>query len=190
MNVQLGAHEVIGMNEALMTKAANAEILSSFSLQAQDKQLKILLQRQAQVVQNHYNVGVSLLQGYGQAPSVVGQYQMQQYGTPQIGLNNPTMPAPQINVRTVSDRTMATAVLNMHKHGCIAWMTFALECTNPQLRQFLANGANMCDRMAYETWSFMNSQGYYQVPKLPDQTMQTMVQAFQPVNTNMGASLQ
>ena len=89
------------------------------------------------------------------------------------------MPSPNLHTQAPSERSTCTIALNIYKFGAVAWTTFALECTNPQLRTFLMNGANMCDKMAYEMWSFMKQKGYYQVPTLQENTTQTMIQAYQ-----------
>ncbi|MCF8566573.1 spore coat protein [Alicyclobacillus tolerans] len=176
-----GAHEIIGMNEALMTKAANVEMLSFLSEQVQDQRLQNMLRQQAQTAHQHYIEGVNLLQGHGThmaQPNTV-QYQGQMNVQPKLGLRQPSMPAPNMNAQTVSERSVCTVALNMHKFGAIGWTTLALECTSPQLRSYLMNGASMCDRMAYDVWEFMNSKGYYQVPTLLEKTTQTMIQAYQ-----------
>lgn len=188
-STQFGAHEIIGMNEALMTKAANIEVLSFLSQQVQDQQLQHMLQQQAQAGHQHYMQGVSLLQGQATGATQPGSFMSPHLNAnmqPKLGLRNPSMPYPNMQASTPSEQSIGTLVLNMHKHGAVAWTTFALECTNPQLRTFLMQGASMCDQMAYETWSFLNQKGYYQVPTLLEKTTQSMIQAYQvPQNAPM-----
>jgi len=185
---KFAAHELIAMNEALMTKTANAELLSHFGQQTQDQRLADILHRQAQAVQNQYLQGVQLLQSQNASTAGHATVQMAQTpgyssGQPMIGLHKPSMPAPQMGA-TISDRALATVVLNLHKHGAVGWMTLALECVSPNLRRFLVDGALSCDQMAYETWMYMNEKGYYQVPALQDNTTQTMIQAWQVPQAN------
>lgn len=190
-SVQLGAHEVIVMNEALMTKSANVELLSFLANEVQDPQLQSMLQHQAQTALSHYTQGVRVLQNQSMGTQMQGTVlnpgNTMTAGSmvgaqPKLGLRHPSMPRPDMQAQTLSERTVCTVVLNLHKHGATAWTSFALECTNPQLRTFLMEGAQLCDRAAYETWSYMNQKGYYQVPTLKDQTTNTMIQAFQTPN--------
>ncbi|WP_249226741.1 spore coat protein [Alicyclobacillus mengziensis] len=177
---QFGAHELIGMNEALMSKSANIEVLSFLSSQVQDTKLQNMLEQHVQMIQNHYHQGVGILQGHHAGmPSIPPSYPSTMTTQPKLGLRNPSMPSPNLHAQAPSERSICTIALNMYKFGAVAWTTFALECTNPQLRTFLMNGTNMCDKMAYEMWSFMNQKGYYQVPTLQENTTQTLIQAYQ-----------
>lgn len=181
---QFGAHEIIGMNEALMTKAANVEVLSFLSNQVQDPQLQNILEQHVQMIHNHYIQGINILQGQPSGnQSMPSSYPGSMNAQPKLGLRNPSMPSPNMHTQTPSERSICTLVLNIYKFGAIGWTTFALECTNPQLRSFLMNGANICDRMAYEIWSYMNQKGYYQVPTLQANTTNTMIQMYQTPQT-------
>ncbi len=182
MTSQYAAHEVIVMNEALMTKSANVEVLSFLSAQVQDPSLQNMLSQHVQLIHNHYIQGVSILQGqHGGSHFTNPSYQSTMQGQPQLGLRNPSMPSPNPSAAMPSERSICTVALNIYKFGAIGWTTFALECTHPQFRNFLMTGANMCDKMAYDIWSFMNQKGYYQVPTLQENTTQSMIQAYQPV---------
>ncbi|MCL6446245.1 MAG: spore coat protein [Alicyclobacillus sp.] len=197
---QIGAHELIGMNEALMSKAANAEYLSFLSHQVENPQLQQMLQNHAQHVFNHYMQGVQLLQSLGaaqppmqsmagtqgthmnqamQTQSIQMNQGIQSTAAPKLGLRHPSMPQPNLQAQVPSERSICTLVLNMHKFGAVGGTTLALECTHPQLRSYLMNGAHMCDALAYEIWSYMNQKEYYQVPTLMDKTTQTMIHSYQ-----------
>ncbi|MDQ0190694.1 spore coat protein [Alicyclobacillus cycloheptanicus] len=188
---EFGAHELLVMHEALMTKAANAEMLSYLSEQVQDRQLRTMLADQARTAANHYTQGVNLLQGQGRmsggmmsAPGMMsGQHAMSQNGEPKLGLRQPSMPAPSMSGNSLSERSICTTVLNLHKHGAIGWMTFAMECADPDLRSYLVNGALLCDRAAYDTWMYMNQKGYYQVPTLLQKTTNTLIHSYQTTPT-------
>ncbi|KRW92943.1 coat protein F [Alicyclobacillus tengchongensis] len=177
-NAPYGAHEIIGMHEALSTKSANVEMFSFLSQQAQDMQLRNLLQQQAHMIEQHYVQGVQIMQGSANANNQLA-YQPTMHVQPKLGLRNPSHPAPNMNAQSLSDRTICTVALNLHKFGATAWTSFALECVNPQFRAYLMAGANMCDRMAYDIFSFMNQKGDYQVPTLQQNTTQTMIQSYQ-----------
>jgi spore coat protein CotF len=178
-NAQFGAHEVIGMSEALMTKTANVELFSSLSNQVQDMQLRNMLMNQARMMEEHYTQGVQLMQGAGQATTQAQSYGGNMNAQPKLGLRNPNNPAPNLHAQTMSERAVCTVALNAHKFGALAGTTFALECTNPQFRTYLMSGASQCDRMAYDIWAYMNQKGYYQVPTLQQNTTQTMMQMYE-----------
>lgn len=67
-------------------------------------------------------------------------------------------------------------------------MQWANECVDPQIRMYHVNGANMCQEMAYEIWSWMNQNGYYQPPTFDTTQTTQMTGMFQPMDTmnNMG----
>lgn len=179
-NAQYGAHELAGMNEALMTKSANVELLSFLSHHVSDQRLQAMLLHHAETIFAHYTEGIAILQGQHSGLQYGFQnYQQFTNAAPKLGLRNPSMPSPNMQAQSPSEQSICTVALNIHKFGAIGWTTLALECTNPQFRSFLMAGANMCDKMAYEVWTFMNQKGYYQVPTLQQNTTQTMIHAYQ-----------
>lgn len=188
-NAQYGAHEVIGMSEALTAKAANVELFSFLSTQVQDTQLRNILQNQARAIEEQYAQGVQVLQGTGQAPQPSNTFAGMNTQA-KLGLRQPNHPAPNMNAQTLSERTVCTVVLNAHKLGAIAWTTLALECTNPQFRSYLMTGASTCDRMAYDIWAYMNQKGWYQVPTLQQNTTQTIMQSYQMPQQGQMAGMQ
>lgn len=189
---EFGAHELIVMNEALMTKSANAEVLAHFAQEVSDQQLRNMLEGQAQMASTHYMEGVQILQGRGQSSTGHLGYSGGSINQiePKLGLRQPSMPAPNTNGQSLSDRTICGVVLNIHKHGAVGWMTFALECADTELRSFLVNGALMCDRAAYETFAYMNQRDYYQVPTLMQKTTNTMIHSYQSAPSPITQSTQ
>lgn len=184
---EFSAHELIVMNEALMTKSANADVLSYFAQEVQDPQLRSMLEEQARTASNHYMQGVQILQGRGQSTPNRQSYTGQMSEDVKLGLRQPSMPAPNPNGQSLTDRAVCGVVLNIHKHGAVGWITFALECADTELRSYLVNGALMCDQSAYDTFMYMNQRGYYQVPTLMQKTTDTMINSYQ---TNPGTVMQ
>ncbi|KUO95619.1 hypothetical protein ATW55_06470 [Ferroacidibacillus organovorans] len=186
-----GAHELIGLNEALMAKSANIELLSFLGQHVQDQRLRNMLDQHAESIHHHYMQGVQLLQGQAQGaygkPSLA-ESNVNFYGQPKLGLRNPNMPMPRLNAQAPSERSICTTALSLYKFGAIGWTTFGLECTNPQLREWFMSGTAMSDKMAYEMWSFMNQKGYYQVVTLPNETIHAMTQAYTPSQMNVNQS--
>lgn len=175
---QLGAHELIGLHESLTAKSAFIELLGTLSQQAQDPQLRALLERQAQAVHQQYMQGVQILQGAG-AVTPNNRYVWDGQANPQIGVSNATFPAPNPNAREMSDRSISTAVLSALKFQAAAALHFALECAHTDLRSFLMDSVLVADKMAYEMFSFMNQKGFYQVAQLREADAQSLAAAYQ-----------
>ncbi|MDF2683851.1 MAG: spore coat protein [Brevibacillus sp.] len=119
----------------------------------------------------------------GRGIHVAAMPQMTQWRTTEptaVGLQHPQMLAPNPHSTRLSDMTISTIMLNWHKTGSAVGMLWAGECEDPKIRQYHVNGANLCQEMAYETWQYMNTKGYYQAPQLADHTMNTMINAYQP----------
>ena len=61
----------------------------------------------------------------------------------------------------------------------------ALEVTNPVVRRVIADSVPNFVEMAYEIFQYQNKHGYYQVPRLDQQDMETLINSFVPSTTNM-----
>ncbi|WP_067847456.1 spore coat protein [Alicyclobacillus mali (ex Roth et al. 2021)] len=176
-NAPFGAHEIIGMNEVLQATSANAEVLNFLAHHAQDPQVRQLLERQAQAMEQHYVEGVRVLQT--NSPMGGQGYQTSMHTQPKLGLRHPTYPAPNLQAQAPSDRAICAVALNLHKFGAMMCTMFALECASPQFRTFLMTSASLCDRMAYDLFAYMNQKGDYQVATLQKNTTQTMIDSYQ-----------
>lgn len=186
--MNFAAHELLETQEALRTKTAEIEQHGFFANNCRDQHLKGILLRHQQQMITAYQQGVNLLSGKGvqlphQYPTFTGQNTsvgMQQQQT--------SGSAPMANTQMLSDKTMATLVLNAHKSGSMMSMLWANECVDPQIRAYHVNGANLCQEMAYEIWAWMNQNGYYQPPQFNTQTQTQMQQAFRPMTNTMNAN--
>lgn len=182
MQTRWAAHEFLETQEALRTLAACIEVYGVMIHMAKDTHLKEILQNQQRREMMSYQQGLGLLQGKGMnmmnmpTPHTP---QMNIYEQPQVGLQNPTMVAPNANATSLSDVAISTHLLDMHKKGAAVSMLWACECVDPHVRSYHATAANQCQEMAYELWQYMNHKGYYQSPQLADHTMNTMIQAYQ-----------
>lgn len=173
-----GAHEFLGITEALQSKATVVETLAALSRQTKDAELENIMRRHAQSILDHYNIGVNLLKGQ---VGTTGMWMPTPTVTePQLGLNNPTYPAPNLNAQDFSEKTLAGTVLQLYKYHALAWLQIALECSNPQFRSYLMEGTLLSDRMAYDMFIYMNQKGFYQVPQLPSNMAQTITNAYAP----------
>lgn len=177
-NTHFAAHEFLETQEAIRTKAAHIELYGVLFNMAEDRHLKDILYNQQRRMIEGYNYGVSLLQGRGQRMNPHSP-QLTVYEQPHTGLHQPQMVPPNPNVKQLSDMSIATIALNMHKNGSAVSMLWACECVDHQIRMYHATSANICQEMAWEMFQYMNYKGYYQTPQLADHTMQTMMKSVQ-----------
>ncbi|WP_281884424.1 spore coat protein [Paenibacillus sp. YYML68] len=176
---RFAALEFLETQEAVRTKAAHIELYGVLFSMVSDQHLKDILYNQQKRMIEGYNFGVNLLQGRG-VQLHPHTPELRVYERPQTGLQQPSMPAPNPNATQLSDVSISTIALNLHKAGASMSMQWACECVDPQVRQYHATSANICQEMAWEMFQYMNYRGYYQAPQLADHTMRTMIQAVQP----------
>ncbi|WP_227935350.1 spore coat protein [Alkalihalobacillus deserti] len=179
--MNLAAHELLETQEALRTKAAEIEQHGLFANQCRDQRLKGILAKHQQQMITAYQQGVNLMQGRGAQLT----HQTPNFYTQNVNPNahhQVSMSAPMMNTQTLSDQTMATLALNTHKSGSVMGMQWANECVDPQIRMYHVNGANLCQEMAYEIWTWMNQNGYYQPQNFNNAQTTQMMNMFQPMD--------
>lgn len=184
------AHELLETSEALRTKAAEIDQHGLFAKMCKDQHLKSILMKHQRQMLNAYQQGINFMQGRGAYIShTAPSFQTENVSTGMSDQAQATM-VPMPNAPTLSDSTIATLALNVHKSGSMMGMLWANECVDPNLRMYHVNGANLCQEMAYEIWTWMNQHGYYQPPTFSNQQMTQMSGMFQPMGTmgmqNMG----
>ena len=178
----LGAHETMEMHEVLSQTINCINTFQLFQNHVTDQGLQQILNRQLDFLTNEYNNMVNTLHTQGRGQAV--PYHAQKSATPKYGLRQPAPTAPNASVNQFDDRDVASCMLSSAKCGATMRMHAALECSDPMLRSMLLQAAQNSAEMAYETWSFMNQKGYYQVPTMMEQTTQTMMNVYQPGNEN------
>jgi spore coat protein CotF len=186
MNVRFGAHEFLETQELVRKLTGDIEFHAVCSEMTEDQELRSILNRHIQGMDHTYHQAINALQSKGINFNNIN-YGMHYHNEPNVGLHNPTMYPPNRNAQRLSDMTIATIILNTHKAGSIFGMQWANECVEPQLRQLHITSAVNCNAMAFEIWQFMNRKGFYQVPQLAANAMQTMNEAFRttyPTNLN------
>jgi spore coat protein CotF len=180
MHRHLGAHETMEIHEVL-TWSINA--INQFQLYRpyiKDGQLRSILDHQTAFMVQEYNNIVGLLANRGMEQGRGYMDPARQNFTPMYGLHNPSNESPNSSVRGLDDREIASAMLGAHKSSATYRMHATLECADPQLRHTMMQAANSCAEQAYEVFQYMNARGYYQVPTLQNQTMQTLMDIYQP----------
>lgn len=176
----LGAHEVMEMHEILSETITCINTIQLYGEHCSDQQLKGLVDKQLNFMNSEYNNMVNALSQEGMQEAV--PYRGNMNFSPTYGLRNPSPQTPNPSATQVDDQDVASALLCAHKGSASKRMMGALECSNPNLRRMLIQGAINCADQAYDVWQFMNSKGYYQVPTMQQNTTDTILNSYQPSN--------
>lgn len=178
--VNIGAHEVLESHEILSCMIDGINQFQLLQPHCQDQNLKNILQNQLSFMTNEYNTVVNALQqktNIGQLPTVKTTMNT----TPTYGMNRNSVPeSPNASINQLNDRDISSIMLGIHKASAVSKMRAALEFTDSQLREMMIQGSKNCADQAFETWSFMNQRGYYQVPTFDQQTTKAIVNSYQP----------
>ncbi|MEX2415087.1 MAG: spore coat protein [Paenibacillaceae bacterium] len=151
----------------------------------QNPTLRSMIERHQQLAIQGYDQLVHYTHDYNAANQnrqPLGMSNFQQ-GQISYGLNNPQEMAPQMS-GPLPDHMIALAVLSLHKNSAKNHMAASLECADWNVRQMLIEGALNCAHQAYETFLFMNQNGFYQVPTMHDHTAKTYLHSYQPNQSN------
>jgi spore coat protein CotF len=183
-----GAHETMEVHECLLEKVNMITHFNIYAQQAKDPQLQDMLARHQQEEIASYNEIVNITRGNNGFTPVPPNTNIRGASNQQIryGLNNPSQFSPQPDA-SLSDREIAVAMLLCHKNGARNCTQATLEAADPNLRLALLNSAATCMNQAYEVFLFMNQRGLYQVPTLKNQTAETFLNIYQPVDEQIMA---
>ncbi|MDQ0227434.1 spore coat protein [Metabacillus niabensis] len=181
MNQQaIGAHEILDCHEVLMCTINGINQFQLFQQYCQDQELKNILQNQLSFMTSEYNTILQAVQqkaNIGQLPSVKANMNF----TPSYGIKQGGVPEiPNASVNHMNDRDVSSCMLGLHKSSAVMKMQAALECTDSGLREMMIQSAKNCADQAYEVWSYMNKNGYYQVPTFDQTTTNAIMNSYQP----------
>lgn len=173
----LGAHEVLMTEEILCGLINEINTCELFRPHVQDQRLAQIMDNQMNHLIQGYNNIVEYLHTRGTAPTKT--YRTRMFINPQLGLRNPAASTPNMSMNEMNDQDVASALLGCAKSSAVTATMATTECTDKTLRDLMQNCVNSKLNMAYETFQYMNQQGYYQVPTLQDNTTQTIVNSYQ-----------
>jgi spore coat protein CotF len=175
-----GGHEVFDVQEVLTGAIDALNTYTLLSPHVKDPELKDILNRQFQFMQQEYNTTVECFKT-GQDPSTPTQsYKMNQGNDFVYGLKPSQPKKPFQSASEMTDECISSLMLGAVKASAPMKTMAALETTNPVVRRVLADSVPNCIEMAYEISLYQNKHHYYQVPQLAQQDMQQMVNAFAP----------
>ncbi|WP_223703166.1 spore coat protein [Sutcliffiella deserti] len=182
-----GGHEMFDAHEVLAGLITMLDQYQIYDQYIQDPELKDILQRQTAFVTQMYNTAVESFQT-GQKPSVSTQvYKMTQNNDVVYGLKPGQPKKPNQSISEISDKGLSAYMLGNTKSLASLFAMTALEMTNPVLRRVVADSVPNLIELSYEIFLYQNKHGYYQVPKLPLQDMNQMLQSYAkiPIQGNM-----
>ncbi|USG64843.1 spore coat protein [Brevibacillus ruminantium] len=179
--MHLGSHEAAEMNELLMSCTNSIQSMALFINQAQDPELRSMIQRHYASHVQDYNMKVEFVtQQFGSRDQLNVQPITGQTFSPAAGHQYQPV-QPQIKLSQLDDRAIATSYLLTLKRAGREYAWAAFETTTPQLRLFLEDAFRMCSHQSYEVWQYMARKGWYAVSMAPSQTVSTLGQVYQQV---------
>nr|WP_154893262.1 spore coat protein [Paenibacillus xylanexedens] len=175
-----GGHEMFDVHEVLAGAINTLNTYTMLSQHVQDPELRDILLRQKQFMSEEYNITLECFRT-GQDPSKPTQsYKMSQDNDFTYGMKPSQPKKPMLSATEICDQSISLSMLNAVKSGAVMKTTAALESTNPVVRRVLADSLPNCIEMAYEISIYQNKNGFYQVPQLPQQDMQQMLNGYAP----------
>ncbi|GIN88807.1 spore coat protein F-like protein YhcQ [Heyndrickxia sporothermodurans] len=180
-----GGHEVLDVSEVLSGAIGTMNQYTLLRDHVKDQELKGILDRQYQFMQQEYNTTVDCFKS-GQDPAVETQsYKMQQDNNFIYGLQPSQPKKPLQSTSEITDECISGLMLGAVKSNATMKTMAACETTNPVVRRVLADSIPNCIEMAYEISIYQNKHHYYQVPQFTQQDMQQLVNAYAPAQGNM-----
>ncbi|MBB5149436.1 MULTISPECIES: spore coat protein [Ureibacillus] len=178
MSMNHGAHEVMDVHEVLSASIGALNMFVMLRPHVQDPELLNILDRQYAFMLDEYNITAECFKT-GQDPShPTRKYCMQIGNDSKYGLTPSEPKKPITSANEIDDSIISGFMLSQHKALATGKTAAALEATNPVVRRVLQDSVPNCIEMAYELSLYQNKKGYYQVPQLSPQDMQTMLNMY------------
>lgn len=173
-----GGHEIFDAHEVLAGIISMLDQYQMYEQHIQDPELKDISQRQAAFVTQTYNTMVEAF-STGQDPTVpTQQYKMAQSNEVIYGVKPGQPKKPNKSVNELSDQGLSAYMLGNTKSLSSLLAMTALEMTNPVLRRVIADSVPNFIELSYEIFLYQNKHGYYQVPQLMQQDMNSMLNSY------------
>ena len=178
LSMNHGAHEVLDVHEVLSAAIGGLNQMVFFRDKIQDPELLSILDRQYAFSLDEYNVIQEAYKTGHDPKHPTRSYNMQTGNDFEYGLTPGQPKKPIQSANEFNDEIISGVLLGIHKAGATGKTTAALESTNPVVRRVLQDSVPNCIEMAYELSIYQNKRGYYQVPKLSQTDMNTMLTAY------------
>ncbi|MEK5324289.1 spore coat protein [Aeribacillus sp. FSL M8-0254] len=180
----LGAHELMEVHEVLTNTIDGINQFQLYQPHCKDPELQNILQNQIIFMTNEYNSIVQIVRNKSSQQNF-STYRPLKNASPSFGASGGTPEAPNSSINEMNDHDVASGMLGCLKASAALRMHAALECSDPELRNVVLQGAKNCAEQAYEVWQYMNQKGYYQVPVFQQNTAQAIINHYQPAGNQM-----
>lgn len=180
--MQLAVHEAQDLQELAMSCVNSITNMACFMNQAQDPELKSILEKHFPQHIQDYNMKVEYLSKPEGATSTlpVPNIQPNLPSFTQAPIN-PVPVTPRTTVQQFNDREIATAYLLTLKRSGKDYAWAAMEMSNPEIRSFLEDAFRMCSHHAYDVWQWMVKKGFYPLEPASPTTLNTLGGFYQVV---------
>lgn len=180
--MQLGAHEAQELNELLLSCTNSIQSMALFINEAQDPELKSMIQRHYAAHIQDYNMKVEFVTKQAGSTDHLRVPDLAPMQSVPVYPQNPYAPIqPQVKLTRLDDRAIASNYLLTLKRAGREYAWSAFETTTPALRSFLEDAFRMCSHQSYEVWQYMVRKGWYAVSFAPQETVQTLGAVYQEV---------
>lgn len=177
-----GGHELMDVHEVLSCTVSTLDQYLLFAQMAKDPELQAMINRQHQFLLDSYNLLAQCFKT-GMNPSHhTTRYAMTQSNDVVYGLTASQPKKPKMNASEIGDQCITNYMLGLMKADAQALTKGALEVTNPVVRRVMADSVPNFVEMAYEIFQYQNKRGYYQVARLDQQDMETLINSYAPTN--------
>ncbi|MED1900773.1 spore coat protein [Bacillus thuringiensis] len=183
--MQLATHELRDLSELIAGCYNTINTMGTYIQQAQDLELKQLLQQHFPLHVEDYNLKVEFVQSQNTPdierfqPSKLNPVLVSYLKAP---IEQYPSVAPSINGAPPNDRAIATGYLLNQKSAALNYAGAVLECANPNLRSFLEKAFLNSSRHAYDIWQYMVKKGYYPLSPAPESEIKAIANSYQPIN--------
>lgn len=173
-----GAHELLDVHEVLSAMIGGLNQFVLLRDQVQDPELLSIMDRQYPFMLDEYNLTMEAYKTGHDPKHATRSYNMQMGNDTTYGIKPGEPKKPITSANEINDAIISGFLLSCHKAGATGKTAAALECTNPVVRRVLQDSVPNCIEMAYELSLYQNKKGYYQVPQLSQQDMNTMLNMY------------
>lgn len=179
-DTQHGGHELMDVHEVLSCMISTLDQYLLYQQHAKDQELKDIINRQHQFMLNEYNILAESFKS-GKNPSQhTTKYMMTQNNDVVYGLTPGQPHKPKMNASEIGDKCISNYMMGLIKASSSELTKAALEVTNPVVRRVIADSVPNHIEMAYEIFQYQNKHKYYQVARLDQQDMQTIINSYAP----------
>lgn len=182
--MKLTIAELSQLNELILSCSNTITCMSLFKNQAQDSELKSLLETQFPIHVEDYNKKVEFVKSLESASGKLGVPNVNaSIFNPNTDVFKSAIPDTiNINVDKFNDREIATSYLLTLKRAGKEYATASMEATNLKLREFLKDAYSMACNHAYEIWQWLAKNNFYPLNIATDEQVGAVSNMFNIIN--------